>query len=438
LKKSHERRLNRFVQKEDELIMSLVHRLGTKWVEIAKHLPGRTSKSIKNRYYSALKKSQGSAPHPDWPMELKKTFALQRIDNDMCSDHEDECDDDHDDEESDEDMDDGPIELSQYPQFAFTTHTNSSLPSFGPTMSMMNSIAKPVVVQSRPAQQQQPLQSDNVNVPTHHARTLGPVVQPSAMPAALSSSIMHVTNSVPTNTNAITNTTKSFVPFSFSNSVLHSSTTASALTPTSTTQKSTTKIPSLHSMLQALPDTRDTPSPSDVFFLTPFKASLFTAAHTLSASTPASTSTATFRSFDSAPVQPTSFSLKSFSSVASSPPPFPAGPLPSFTNTPPIPSFSTPYASNSTYAPGVVIAPCAQKPKLIAAQEHLPTISHLSSFSHTPVSALISPSKRSETVPPPPRAPHPISPDSSMLVSALMGLCEMRVPNSKISGSFPL
>jgi hypothetical protein len=57
LKKSHERRLNRFSAHEDAMIIALVRRIGTRWSEVSKHLPGRTSKSIKNRYYSALKKS---------------------------------------------------------------------------------------------------------------------------------------------------------------------------------------------------------------------------------------------------------------------------------------------------------------------------------------------------------------------------------------------
>eukprot|EP00301_Raphidiophrys_heterophryoidea_P015443 c24086_g1_i1.p1 GENE.c24086_g1_i1~~c24086_g1_i1.p1 ORF type:complete len:361 (+),score=75.57 c24086_g1_i1:245-1327(+) len=57
LKRTHERRLNRFSAQEDALIIAVVKRIGTKWSEVSKFLPGRTSKSIKNRYYSALKKT---------------------------------------------------------------------------------------------------------------------------------------------------------------------------------------------------------------------------------------------------------------------------------------------------------------------------------------------------------------------------------------------
>jgi len=63
LKRSHERRLNRFSTQEDALIITLVKRIGTKWSEVSKFLPGRTSKSIKNRYYSALKKTYPIGPN---------------------------------------------------------------------------------------------------------------------------------------------------------------------------------------------------------------------------------------------------------------------------------------------------------------------------------------------------------------------------------------
>eukprot|EP00301_Raphidiophrys_heterophryoidea_P020159 c4928_g1_i1.p1 GENE.c4928_g1_i1~~c4928_g1_i1.p1 ORF type:complete len:332 (-),score=63.20 c4928_g1_i1:233-1228(-) len=60
LKKPHERRLNRFTSHEDELIISIVRQLGTRWTEVSNYLPGRTPKSVKNRYYSALKKAHSS------------------------------------------------------------------------------------------------------------------------------------------------------------------------------------------------------------------------------------------------------------------------------------------------------------------------------------------------------------------------------------------
>jgi hypothetical protein len=154
LKKTHERRLNRFIQQEDELIMTLVARMGTKWVEIAKQLPGRTSKSIKNRYYSALKKSQGSAPHPDWPLELQETFALQaRIAQQANSAHtdsdvEDDADEEDEDEEIEENDDDDSDEL------LLTSSASKATPrspfSFAPIISPQS---QKLNVQSRPSEQ---------------------------------------------------------------------------------------------------------------------------------------------------------------------------------------------------------------------------------------------------------------------------------------------
>jgi hypothetical protein len=41
---------------EDEMIMALYRQFGGKWVKIGKHLPGRHSDAIKNRYYSVLRR----------------------------------------------------------------------------------------------------------------------------------------------------------------------------------------------------------------------------------------------------------------------------------------------------------------------------------------------------------------------------------------------
>eukprot|EP00300_Choanocystis_sp_HF-7_P001308 c11057_g1_i1.p1 GENE.c11057_g1_i1~~c11057_g1_i1.p1 ORF type:complete len:269 (+),score=38.13 c11057_g1_i1:75-809(+) len=46
-----------FTQEEDNRILELVLAYGTKWTQIATQLPGRTDNSIKNRYYSALKRT---------------------------------------------------------------------------------------------------------------------------------------------------------------------------------------------------------------------------------------------------------------------------------------------------------------------------------------------------------------------------------------------
>ena len=45
-------------KEEDQLIVASVREFGTKWSLIQKKLPGRSDNSIKNRYYSAIRKAQ--------------------------------------------------------------------------------------------------------------------------------------------------------------------------------------------------------------------------------------------------------------------------------------------------------------------------------------------------------------------------------------------
>jgi hypothetical protein len=68
-----------FEQWEDEIIIDRQRELGNRWSMIARHLPGRSTNSIKNRWYSGLKSQQEQLAK----MQYGMTFAPPHLGDQM-------------------------------------------------------------------------------------------------------------------------------------------------------------------------------------------------------------------------------------------------------------------------------------------------------------------------------------------------------------------
>eukprot|EP00301_Raphidiophrys_heterophryoidea_P027638 c9748_g2_i2.p1 GENE.c9748_g2_i2~~c9748_g2_i2.p1 ORF type:complete len:579 (+),score=134.23 c9748_g2_i2:258-1994(+) len=92
-----------WTKEEDDQVMKLVDKYGTKWACIARHVKGRTDNAIKNRYNSSLKKIHASI--------RLAAGALPVEDNDQYHSEDDDDDDDGDDDES-------PVRVDEVPPAA--------------------------------------------------------------------------------------------------------------------------------------------------------------------------------------------------------------------------------------------------------------------------------------------------------------------------------
>lgn len=69
---SEERQIGPWTTEEDELLLSLLKKIGPKWVEISKQIPQRSENDAKNRWYKHLKKNN---------YELNKQICLKNSNN---------------------------------------------------------------------------------------------------------------------------------------------------------------------------------------------------------------------------------------------------------------------------------------------------------------------------------------------------------------------